>query len=306
MLNRCVLAGVTLLLAWAAHAQHLPRLNAVKILDTRDLTGTEIPGSKAREISGLAWHAGQSRLYAVSDRGVLFSYAMDVDEGRIAALLPLSARVISGGGLKPNAESLTLRRGRAGLLSAWELVMSDERSVDALVTDLEGRLSSKEALPHPLLAKEQWHDLNSGVEALSWHLTEGLLAAPQRPLRGTARGIHRIYATSGRIWAFKAHQPARSSVKAIEVLDGNRLLVLEKVNLAKGHLTVLRELSLDSCTPAQPCDAPAVELDDPRIQPDDNFEGLTCLDAHRCLLVTDSGNASSGRTLLALVRLERR
>lgn len=299
-----LLLALLLVLTQPLEAREPTRLSEIVLLDWRQLPLDEINGLRPTELSGLAWHAERARLYAVSDRGRLFTFALQTDEQRILTLVPLAGTSI-GGGLSINAESLVMHSRSGGHPDGGELMLSDERSVDVLVIDTRGRSIAKMPLPAPLTDKSQWHSLNSGVEALAWHTDHGLMAAPQRPLRGMPRDVHRVYAASGRVWAFTAYPRGASSIKAMELIHAERLLVLEKVKLPEGHLTVLRELALQDCAATRPCDAPGAVLSDTRLQADDNFEGLACLDAERCLLVTDSSGASSGRTLLVMVRLVR-
>lgn len=281
------------------------QLAGLTLQDTQVIPADDIDGQRPIELSGLAWDPVASHLYAVSDRGRLFKFSLQVRSGRMTRLMPLSGAQI-GGARKPNPEALWLRQGQQGRRGDGELVLADESSIDALIVDHQGQPKRSEALPEPLREPARWHDATSGVEALTWHPLHGLMAAPQRPLRGSPPGVHQVYARSGQVWAFVAHPGGPSSIKAIELVDPGRLLVLEKVKQGAAHLTVLRELALDGCPREAPCAAPAALLQDPRIGPGDNFEGLACIDREQCLLVTDSGGSSAGRTLLALVHLVRR
>lgn len=288
-----------------SHAADMARLAALALLDVHVLSAVDIGGQRPSELSGLAWDPDEARLYAVSDRGRLFTFALEIEHGRIAALVPLAGTLI-GGARKPNAEALWLRRSHNGRPPNGELVLADESEIDAVVLDLKGQPKGREPLPEALRAREKWHNASSGVEALAWHGRHGLVAAPQRPLRGSPPGVHRVYAGSGQVWAFLTYPGGRSSIKAIELVDEGRLLVLEKVKQGDGHLTVLRELRLDGCARDVPCNAPAALLQDSQLLPDDNFEGMACIAIDLCLLVTDSGGSSAGRTLLTLVHLVRR
>lgn len=305
IMRRRLLAWLTVVACAApAQAAEPSRLAGLTLLDIHVLAADDIGGQRPSELSGLAWDHDEAQLHAVSDRGRLFRFSIDIEHGRIAALVPLAGTQI-GGVRRPNAEALWLRHGRNGRRGDGELVLADESAIDALVIDLDGQPKAIEPLPGALRARERWHNASSGVEALAWHDRHGLMAAPQRPLRGSPPGVHHVYSGSGRSWAFTAHRGGRSSIKAIELVDEGRLLVLEKVKLSDGHLTVLRELRLDACASEAPCDAPAALLQDSQLMPDDNFEGMACLDVDLCLLVTDSGGSSSGRSLIALVHITR-
>jgi Esterase-like activity of phytase len=304
-MHRLMLVLLTMVAcATPAQAAEPPRLAGLALLDMRVLSADDIGGQRPSELSGLAWDHDEAQLYAVTDRGRLFRFAIDIAHGRIAALVPLAGGLI-GGVRRPDAEALWLRHGRNGRRGDGELVLADESALDALVIDLEGRPKASEPLPEALRDRERWHDASSGIEALAWHGRHGLMAALQRPLRGSPPGVHHVHAGSGRSWASIAYPGGRSSIKAIEPVDEGRLLVLEKVKLDGGHLTVLRELRLDGCAREAPCDAPAALLRDSQLLPDDNFEGMACVDVDLCLLVTDSGGSSAGRTLIALVRITR-
>lgn len=300
----CVL-WIAVACAASSRAAEPPLLAELTLRDIHVLSSDDIGGQRPDELSGLAWDPADARLYAVSDRGRLFTFAVGIERGLIASLVPLTGTLI-GGARKPNAEALWLRHGNEGRLSENELVLADEAGIDALIIDCKGQLKGTEPLPQALRDRERWHNASSGVEALAWHGRHGLMAAPQRPLRGSPPGVHHVYAGSGQVWAFTAYPGGRSSIKAVELVDDGRLLVLEKIKQGDAHLTVLRELRLDRCAREAPCNAPAAQLKHSKILPDDNFEGMACVGNDLCLLVTDSGGSSSGRTLLALVQLARR
>lgn len=251
-----------------------------------------------REISGLAWGPDGRTLYAVSDRGRLWGWVPRIERERDGMRLhvdtPPPQRLALPAGLKPNAEALVWVATHPAAPQG-ALLIADERAHRALLVDTQGELLA--TLPLPGVARG-----NSGVEAMGWHASQGLVAALQRPPRGQAG--HLLHG-GGRSVAFeKAAQ--RASLKALEIV-GEAVWVLEKLDAGSGqpHRTLLRRLTAQGCAPQLLCESARVELDDPRVRADDNWEGLACRPDGLCAVVSDNGGAPAGRTALMLVQLPR-
>lgn len=254
-----------------------------------------------REISGLAWAPDGQTLYAVSDRGRLWRLAVAIERTGDGERLRLDGppqRITLAAGLRPNAEALAWRAPHAAA-PAGGLLIADEQAHQALLIDLQGRHLATLALPGTPPTDAKGGDY--GVEAMGWHPVHGMMAALQRPPRGADRQVHLLHSGDGRTWGFEA-AAARTSLKALEVAaDG--VWVLEKIDQGKTHRTLLRRLSAQACAPQQLCESARLELKDPRLRAEDNFEGLACRPDGWCLLGSDDGGSADGRTLLMLVHL---
>ena len=289
----------------ASLAQPVHRIVAAEVLDLVRVNEQAKPAPPMRELSGLAWDNDEGRLIAVSDRGGVFSFTLDIEQGRIEAVVVSSAAAIQSP-RRINAESVWVRNGDNRKQGDSEILVADERASNVAVVDLQGSIRSHITLPQALRDRRRYEEKSKGVEAMAWHSRHGLVAAPQRPLQGHAPSIHRIYASEGTVWAFIADRRGLSSVKAMESLGEGQLLVLEKVRTPAGDVSVLREIALAACSEVSPCDPPALALHHPEIDSRHNFEGLACIARDLCLLVTDDGKPGSAPGTLALVRLNYR
>lgn len=267
----------------------------------------ELPTAwQAHELSGLAWVPQARALMAVSDRGLLWHLPVEWS-GPAGALrlrlgTPTPARMLgTPGAPRPNAEALAWRPDTAGGAPA-ALLVADEAQHRVLAVDAEGRVLHTLPVPGPAEQAMQLRGANAGIEALAWHPALGLIAAPQRPVKGADATLHRLHAAGGQHWGFRAAGP-KSSLKALEALDGSTLLALERVGAGRSQQAVLRPLVLEGCGGERLCDAPALVLSHPALQGRDNFEGMACVGDGLCLVVSDDGG--TGRTRLLLVRLQR-
>lgn len=276
------------------HAQVSPKLATATVASVSVVPGSE-KGAKQRirELSGLEWDARQQRLLAVSDRGWLFTLKTDAATPAVDVVV---RRELAE--QRVDAEALCLDH-------AGQLHIADEKAAELLrVAPTGSAAATRGPLPGPLSAPESRQKPNSGVEALACHERYGVIAAPQRALEGDG-SVHMLYASGGRQWAFRADPAGKSTVKALHLIDGQRLLVLEKVATDPLHRTVLRELDLNACPIVAPCNPPVLVVQGGGIEANDNFEGLACRDDTHCWLVSD-GDANDGtRTVLAQVTLAR-
>lgn len=261
---------------------------------------TVVPGSergakqRIRELSGLEWDARKQVLLAASDRGWLYTLQVG---GSPPAVRVTARRELAE--QKVDAESLCVG-------GASQLHVVDEKSAQVLRWDADDSATRGQGpLPEPLSTLAARQRPNSGVEALACHARYGIVAAPQRALDGNG-AVHRVYSSAGRQWAFLADPAGASTIKAFHLIDDQRLLVLEKVATDPLHRTVLRELNLDVCLPATPCNPPLLVVSGTGIDDKDNFEGLACRDERHCWLVSDGDVNDGTRTVLAHVTLVRK
>jgi hypothetical protein len=283
---------------------------AVQVLAVQVLSGGPAAGASRLELSDLAWDAARRQLLAVSDRGRLHVYAWPEGGDAPLAVRPLHRQTLPG---RPNLEAMALdpdgrlhlvdelsgrvlQMDRAGPEGGWSLdsVTATEGAFRAVVAP-----TSTTALPleppraTPMAPRPSGH----GIEAAMWMPGEGLTMARQLPVDG----LHHVVAATGRAWTLRP-TGSGSTLKALARLDADRLVALEKVRRPGPDGHVLRVWSA-SCIGDAPCPTQDLPLADPRIEPRDNFEGLTCLGDRRCLLVTDDGGSADERTLLVLVRI---
>ncbi len=275
-----------------------------EVLDIVVLPERTVPaGPRLAELSGLAWDPRARLLLAVSDRGALFAFGLDIQHGRLAVALVSSVEL--RGDRRINAESVAVDAPGAG--DDALLLVADERGHDLAVVGIDGQLRHRLAYPAALQQRDRLKAANSGVEAIVRHPRHGVLVVPQRPLGGEPPGLHRLFADDGSSWSLKAHPAGRSSLKAADLPDARQLYLLEKVKTDDGALRwFIRLVDLGACSGSPSCEAEAVAVSDPRLDAGLNFEGLACIAADLCLLVNDGGPTPGAPTWLVLLRLTRR
>lgn len=272
------------------------------------MDAVEVPREwSTRELSGLAWAAPHQQLFAVSDRGRLWrlpvTWAGPRGQERLQLDRAVLVATLQGDKAAPrvNAEAITWQP--ASPAATWgRLLVADESAHRVLVLDAAGAVQGALPVPGPSDQADRLRGRNAGVEALAWHPTHGLLAATQRPLAGSSAAVHQLHAEDGSTWSLQA-AGGRADVKAIEVLDAQTLLVLERVKEGDGWKALLRPIDLTTCLATAVCNPPVLAVTHPALLGRDNFEGLACVTDDLCLLVSDDGQ--QGRTMLVLLRLVR-
>lgn len=294
--------GLALWAMLTAGAAAEPRL---QVLDAVDIPKTGVEGEEVTELSGLAWDGDAKLLYAVSDAGVLHRFRLTLAGDRIQGVEHVSATPISapmGEGMLENAEGLAAVAGDNGLPDDTELLVAFEDGPAIARFMPDGTWIANVALPEPLADPANYAKKNSRLESVAFEVAHGVLTAPERPLRGEPPSLHKIYATDGATWAFKAAEPD-GRIKAIETLASGNLLVLERTETEGGERAAhLRYLDLAQCAANVECTAPDLAVSpDPRLI--DNFEGMTRLSDDLFLIVTDRRKKDVEATRLVLFKL---
>jgi Esterase-like activity of phytase len=311
----CAVAALTL----AAHVQAQPApagrtapLRSVEVIAALELPRVEVNGLRTSELSALAWSPASKTLFAASDKGRLFAYALRWEGGRVVAAQPMAGTALLAPDVKTrlNAEGLVFAAAGGG--QAARLIVAPELGASAWAYAASSPAlmpptpPTPTPLPWPKAIAQAVSDAGAkhGVEAVEWHPLHGLMAALQRPTAAEP-GHHVVHAADGTRWAF-ATAAARADVKAIERIGESRLLILERVRGgASGQRQfVLREIDLRDCTGAA-CNPPVIALSGAALDGRDNFEGLACVDETTCLLVSDDGSDGAGPTRLVQITLVR-
>lgn len=283
-------------------------LRAIEVVTTLTLARVEVNGLKSAELSALAWSPSAKTLFAASDKGRLFAYRLRWDgEQRLtgAEISAATALIDPATGKRMNAEGLAF--APAGNGRAAQLLVAPEKGASAwalAAVSPDLLPPTAQAWPAAIAQALAEPGTKHGVEAIEWHPEHGLMAALQRPV-STTPTLHTIHAADGRRWAFTS-AATRADIKAIERIGIERLLVLERVRggAQDRREFVLREIDLQACATA-PCNPPAIALRSAALDGRDNFEGLACIDATTCLLVSDDGSDGAGPTRLVQLRLQR-
>lgn len=270
---------------------------------------TRVEGIAFSEISGLAWDAEEQWLYAVSDKGKLFRLRLRIENGELRAVVPVAAVMMksSAGSLGQrsgfDAEGLALRRSTGDPAQGshrMELLVATEGTPRVLRVDPSGEVLGELPLMTDLAEAKRYADDNSMLEAVAIHPVLGVLVAPERPLRSEKRPAgHRIQAVDRR-WHIQALDPAKSHLKAMDVLDDGQLLVLERSGSGKRLINTLRSVKLETCTGPSPCPMQTL-LHIDQAGGAENFEGMAYLGHGQVLLASDNRGKKNTPTVFLLV-----
>lgn len=276
------------------------------------LTGSTVDGLRVAELSGLAWDARSQVLHGLSDRGHLIRFRLErTADGHLRSVVPTSASMLQdtrpGAGTKHtvDAEGLSLWQPPGQEGGVPQLLVSTEGLPQVLQVDLEGRVQGAMPLPAALGDARRYRARNRMLEAVTQSPHHGLLVAAETALRDHDPALHTVHGRS-RSWSFAAHDPGQSRLKAMDVIDGERLVVLERSRVGKGKarelVNVLRLIDLDRCAPQQVCEAQDLLVLEPT-GGSENFEGMTWLGGQQFLLVSDSPGSLKAPTVFMLIDL---
>lgn len=293
--------AAALVLAVAATAA--PAAQA-QVLDQAVIAAQPIDGHVPSELSGLAWDGDEQLLYAVSDRGLLFRFRLELDGARLASITPLRALPLTAPpgstGKRLNAEGLALIDADNGRRGDTQLVVALENGPRLMRYTPQGLPLGEVPLPAPLRDPAAYRSANSRLEAVSPHPLHGFVTAPQRSLKTQPLDVHRLYASDGTQWTMPAGE--QGALKAIETLPDGALLVLERQGKGKAVAPLLRRIDL-ACAARPGCtNSDAVRL--PGLDAGDNFEGLARVGPNLFVMVSDDGGDASRPTRLVLLRFD--
>lgn len=264
-------------------------------------------GIAISELSGLAWDEDEKLLYAVSDDGILHHFRLAFDASGIQAVESVFATRLSTGGMSlVNAEGLAVSGGSNGKAGDSELLIAFEDGPSLQRFAPDGTPRETLALPQPLSDAGKYNADNSRLEAVAYDAERGVMTAPEEPMADKPGDTHSIYSLDGKSWTFKAFQPKRSNLKAIEPIADGRMLVLERTRDQKGgpDRARLRVVDPAGCGDAAICAAADLVADSPLL--DDNFEGMTKLSGDLYLAVTDKKKRDNPPTTFVLFEIKPR
>ncbi|MGQ0672385.1 MAG: esterase-like activity of phytase family protein [Hyphomicrobium sp.] len=309
-----MLASILGLSLPAVAADETQRLR-LEIADSRSIDAATFEGFKIKELSGLAWDADEQVLFAVSDKGWLTQFQLDVQQNKIAALNPVqSVRLADEAGIKldkhlANAEGLAALNASNGIKGDTELLVVFEEvpAIGRFAPD--GRRLEQIEVPAPVNDPSLYSSPTNGLESITHHADLGILTVTEEPLAKAERDQHTIFSTRGARYSFPAHRLGRGNIKDIEACPNGKLLVLERMRSGPEKRIVSALRLLD---PAQCRDGPGdtlcnvIDVDQASQQlPEANFEGLTRISPDLFLVVSDDRIDDTRRSLFVLVRLTR-
>ncbi len=275
----------------------------IEILDQKLLSYSDISHQHFSEISDLAYDKRSKKLYMLSDQGILFDYKIILDK-KIEELSPQGAVVLKNIGGK---EFRRWRRDSEGMTIGYRdrLYISFEGRAKIGYFSRDGIMKKRYPLPPKLKNPKNYRSQNKSLEALAWHSKYGLLTATEWPLKRYKAKDQTIYSLYGREWHFKAESAKSSAVVAMEVMDRDHILILERAYSGMMHpvIITLKKVWLDQCRGngkiKHDCKSRVLaQFDSSKGWHIDNFEGLTKVSKDRYLMVSDDNDNFYQRTLL--------
>lgn len=275
------------------------RSKSFRILDSVELRFSPRHGVPFEGVSGLTYDRKRHRLYAVSDRGWLYTLKPLIENMKIEKV-----RLKEAVSLK-DEKGRTLEgkkwRDAEGLAMAPDgLLVSFERNPRVVLYRTDGTFAHRVELPKSLKKKRRYRGKNSMLEAVARHPRYGLVTAPERPLKGEESRYHTIFAKKQR-WRFRA----AGSLTAMEVTEKGNFLIMER---SFEWLTGARTIRLSLLYPEECHEGICRIREVATLESEagcrlDNFEGLTRLGGNLYLMISDDNGSPFQKTLLVLFEI---
>jgi Esterase-like activity of phytase len=267
---------------------------------TQQIDLSTLGGGTVEELSGLAFDAQASVLYAISDGGTLHHLRLVEDGGGIWSVeliksIKLDFPVVNG-------EALSIETNGGGgirLLGAFE----DGPATASFLPD--GTDLRDAPLPEPLRSPLSYAEAGSRIESVTVDAAGRMLTAPETPLSTRSDKVHTIFRSDGAEFAFPKYLERRSSLKAMDILEDGSLLVLERIRTKGSPFEMrLRLVTLENCGAAIVCPVVDLSVDKPEWLTG-NYEGMTHIRGDLFAAVTDGGPRNQEPSRLLLFRLTR-
>jgi len=280
----------------------------ITILDQKELFFDEINGVKFAELSDVTYDFKTEQLYFVGDKGMLYTFRA-VFSQKIDTLSPLRAAKLKTKKRKRlrkwkrDSEGLTLD-GKGHLLLSFE---GDPKIAWFHKNSSKyGSLIRTYSLPTSLKNIKNYRSKNKSLEALAWHKEYGILTATEWSLKTYNKKIQTIYALSGKQWHFLAEPEDKTAVVAMEVMDDDNVLVLERsyTGILKPFVITLKKVMIKNCKKKMCPTQVLAKMNSHKGWSIDNFEGLAKVGKNRYVMVSDDGDNFFEKTLLIYFEIQ--
>ena len=265
----------------------------IKILDTVALKFDNFNGIEFNEISALAYK--KKRLYALSDRGYLYHFKIKIKKNiisRVKLVKALELKRKSGKRLKKKH-----RDAEGMVLVDDKLYISFERKPRIDVFSLNGQKIKNYKISQQLKDIDNYQTKNKALESIAYNEKYGILTAPELPLLGRDDNLHVVYGKNKQ-WKFRA----TSSLTAMEFIDNNRLLTLERSFnfITRKRVIILKEINLNKSHNGICSTKVLAVMNSSNGWNLDNFEGLSKVGKNKFLMISDDNGGFFQKTLLVL------
>jgi hypothetical protein len=249
------------------------------------------------ELSALAYR--DKVLYALSDKGLLYHFKLNIEDKKIKDLALLQVYKLCN----KKAKRFSKKKRDAEGLALYKdgLLVSFEGKNRILFVSFEGIKRDKLTLHKELRDNSHFVSSNKGLESVAYSKKYGVLTLPELPLKTRDAHYHYLYAKN-RVWKFQA----QGAVTDIEMMDDDRVMVLlrEFSFFKLGRKSRIVTLDLDSCKEESLCTVETLALlDSQKGDVVENFEGLAKIEDNLYLMVSDDNDSWFQKTLFVLFEI---
>lgn len=285
------------------------RLNIISSFLIKTKTKNSLP---VTELSDLAWDEDEQVLYAISDEGFLYHLELIIKNKQLQTVNIIAAMRLKNKRKKPlkgqykDAEGLSIRNHNNGIRGDSQLIISFENKPRIAIHDTKGQFLNEIKVVKKLQERKSFRGNNKALESVTIHPQHGILTAAEKPLKEKSLNTQTVYSSTGKEWNFAASTVKNSSVTAIEVLDKNKILILERAynGIFSPIVISLRQLNLQNCGGIKHCEIELIaKFDSSDGWILDNFEGLTHFRDNQYLMVSDNNNSPLQKTILVLFEI---
>jgi hypothetical protein len=274
----------------------------IKIKESIILDFDKIDGEKFFGISDIAYDEKKHLLYAINDRGVMFTFSLFVEDGQIKQIKSLHAIPLKD---KRGKRLKGYYRDSEGLSMVGDsLAISFERRPRVSLFDKEMRFKKMVKIPEKLKRIKSYQGKNDALEALTYSSKLGFITAAEYPLRGKRKGYHDIYAQKGKICEIKRDR--YNAIVAMEMMADGDILLLQRKFLWKS-LTMENTLSRVHISEPKEgiCKVDILAwMSSKEGWNIDNFEGLTHISDNLYMMISDDNGNFFQKTILTLFEIK--
>ena len=272
----------------------------ITILEQTSLDYPKKNGISFFGISDITYDKKNSKLYMIGDRSTFYTFSAKFGK-QIKNLKYLSAHKIKSK-KKSNydSEGLTLNHKN-------ELIISFEGQAKIANLSKSGRVMKNHTLPKKLRPKSNYKNKNKMLESIAYHPKYGILTASEYPLKNKdIKNLQTIYSLKGKEWYFKMEKHPNSAITALEVMDDNSILVLERAynGYSNPMFVSLKKVYLNKCNKKRVCQSELLaSFSSEKGYGYDNFEGLAKVGKNRYLMISDNNGLSILSTTLTYFKV---
>ena len=263
--------------------------SGIRIIDQQSLFYPRKYTIPFSEISDLAYDKRLEKLYMIGDKGYFYTFSAQFTPQNMVLKYLQGYKITEAKKLSAAYDIEGLAQNNKG-----DLFASFERTPRISRLSKTGYLSDNQVLPSELSKKNNYHSANKIFEALAWHPRYGLLTAGEYPLHKKPNTQQTIYSLKGDRWGYRTQPYKNIAITALEVMDDNHLLILERAYtepFAPLHIT-LRKLYLKQCK-GQQCKTEILASFSGQIGATvHNYEGLAKVGRDHYIMVSDNNNKS--------------